>query len=209
MSGGNIRSVILYREDKGINLLNDGFQNLMRANPTRIGTETWKFDGTRKPLVSMFSKGNEIFMVIAVHLTSRNADSPAFGRLQPIEKPEEGKRNLQAEYIYHFVEKTIKENPDLKVIVAGDMNDDPWSRTISTMEGSLLVNLGKTLPENERYSYILDGNAIQLDYIFVSNTDNQLRDKFMISHINSLFDHTLQISDHDAVIAIVELNSQK
>jgi len=67
-----------------------------------------------------------------------------------------------------------------------------------------LVNLNELIPENERYSYILDGNAIQLDHILVTeNSDWQ--ESFQIMHLNTSLDHSKQISDHDAVIAEITI----
>lgn len=196
IDGGNIRTVVLFREDRQISLV---------GNPVRIGENLSIFRATRKPLVCIFSRGEEQFLVIAVHLTSRGADSPLFGSKQPLVRPEEGKRNQQARYINDYVRDYSNNHPNTRVIVAGDMNDDPWSNTISLLEGNTLTDLARQLPETERYSYILDGNAIQLDYILVSDAAAGGKDTFAIVHLNSQLDYVKQTSDHDAVIAGINL----
>ncbi len=204
IEGGNIRSCILYREDVGIRIADNVKQSVLKENPTRIGPDEWPFSVTRKPLVVLFEyKGNQ-FLIVALHLTSRGADSPLFGSIQPPERPEEEKRNRQALYINQFLADFHKRNPGIPIYVAGDLNDDPWSATLAILSNDLLVNLNELIPENERYSYILDGNAIQLDHILVTG-DSEWNESFQILHLNTSLDHSEQISDHDAVIAEISV----
>lgn len=206
IDGGNIRSVILYRLDMGVNVVKMTNNYLIKNNPMRIGISSREFLGVRKPFVCLFTQAEAQFLIIAVHLTSRGADSPIFGSVQPISKPEENKRNLQAAYINQFAEEISSRFVDLPIIIAGDMNDDPWSGTVKALEGASFTNLAKNLPENEQYSYIFDGNAILLDYILVSDRPDREGDFFTIRHINTWFDHVNQVSDHDAVLAGIDIN---
>lgn len=201
IEGGNIRSVMLYRLDS-LRIADASDANL-RENPARIGPDNWPFSAARKPLVALFAYGNNRVLVVAPHLTSRGADSPLFGKIQPISKPEEEKRIAQAAYINGYLRNFRKRNPDIAIVVAGDLNDDPWSKTLQALKGDLLGDLSAAMPANERFSYILDGNAIQLDYILLSG-DTNWSGSVNIIHINSIFDHTLQMSDHDPVM--VELS---
>ncbi len=199
IDGGNIRSCILFREDAGIRIAESSGNTTLKENPTRIGPDEWPFSVTRKPLVVLFEYKGEQFLTVALHLTSRGADSPLFGNVQPPEKPEEEKRNQQALFINNFLTDFHKRSPEIPVFVAGDLNDDPWSDTLSILSRGLLVNLNELIPENEKYSFILDGNAIQLDHILVSS-DNNWKESFQILHLNTSLDTSKQISDHDAVI---------
>ncbi len=205
ISGGNIRSVILYRSDKQISVAEDDLPALLNSNPDVIESTSASFSGTRKPLAVLFNKGEKQLMLIAVHLTSRNADSPLFGSYQPIIRPEEVKRIHQAELIHDFVDKFHKMNPDIRIVVAGDLNDDPWSKTLLTLTSTTMNDLATIVPPNERYSFILDGNAIQLDYILTEKPISS-RDQFFIFHTNSLYDYLLKFSDHDPVLALIDLN---
>ncbi len=204
IAGGNIRSVILYRTDTGLELVNENISNPMRENPQRIGTASSCFTGARKPVAALFERNGKRVLVIGAHLTSRGMDSPVFGSLQPVVKPEEKKRICQAEYIRKYIEDFAISNPHMRVILAGDMNDDPWSAVLQTLTSTGLTDLSTLISPNERFTYILDGNAIQLDYILTNNAADH-GDRFMIPHINSIFDHTLQTSDHDPVLALINL----
>lgn len=200
INGGNIRTCILFREDTGIRIADLPQNSILMENPTRIGPDDWPFSVTRKPLVVLFEFNGENFLVTGVHLTSRGADSPLFGSIQPPAKPEEEKRNQQAHYINRYLSEFHRRLPGVPIIVAGDLNDDPWSNTLSILSRDLLINMNELVPENERYSYILDGNAIQLDYILISD-DLNWKNTFQIMHLNTSLDHTEQVSDHDAVIS--------
>ena len=200
--GGNIRSVILYKQDK-LALTKLDLRELA-ANPLRIGLEEGSFSATRKPLVALFEYEGEQFLVAALHLTSRGVDSPLFGNVQPIERPEEQKRIAQAAYVHQFLARFNEGNPEIPILVVGDINDDPWSTTLETMSGDLLVDTGNALSKNERFSFILDGNGVQLDYILFSSNSDWLYSQEIV-HLNTVFDTTRQMSDHDPVITIFQL----
>lgn len=200
VEGGNIRSVILYREDAGLLVAKIPGFGLLQSNPNRIGSEQWPFSSTRKPLVVLFDRNGQQFLLIASHLTSRGADSPLFGSQQPIEKPEARKRIAQAQEINQFVMQFRRQYPGIPIIIAGDLNDDPWSETLDTLSGSQLIKLNENILKNERFSFILDGNAIQLDYILLAN-GTPWDYTFQIRHLNSTLDHSEQVSDHDPVVA--------
>jgi hypothetical protein len=197
IAGGNIRSVMLYRLDTL--RLGDPKSVGLPGNPTRIGPDNWPFSSARKPLLALFEFGNTRLLVITPHLTSRGADSPLFGSVQSIAKPEEEKRVAQAAFINEYLRSFHRRNSNIAIVVAGDLNDDPWSKTLQTLNGDLLGDLSVAIPANERFSYILDGNAIQLDYILLSGNTNW-SSSIQIVHLNSIFDHTLQMSDHDPVV---------
>lgn len=202
IEGGNIRSVILYRMDSGIQKSTQIADEIVPNNPFRIGEEESVFLGARKPLCTILEFQGNPFLLVAVHLTSRAADSPLFGNQQPILKPEEIQRIEQAKYINHYLESWQEEHPDIPMLVVGDFNDYPWSQTLQAIKGNILADGSQALPPNERFSYILDGNAIQLDYIlaskeFASNLN------VILPHINTPLDHSEQISDHDPIFADV------
>ncbi len=198
ISGGNIRSVILYRSDRGISLVDEGKNSILTSNPMVIGNDARQFSSTRKPLVALFERGGNQFLILAAHLTSRGLDSPLFGNVQPIQRLEENKRIEQAELIYSFLAQVHSAYPEITIIIAGDLNDDSWSATLNTLRGNIFHDAALLIDESERYSYIYEGNAIQLDHILVSNP--RIVTRFVILHLNSIFDHSLQVSDHDPVI---------
>lgn len=203
--GGNIRSLFLFNEDAGVTLVNEKTESVLDMNPLTIGTADWPFSVTRKPLIALFKWNNTQFLVVGVHLTSRGLDSPLFGSVQPIERLEEDKRVSQAIFVNKFLEGFHRNHPEIPVIIAGDINDDPWSETMAALQGKILYDAGSLIDENERYSYILDGNAVQLDHVLVS--DPSLVKKYQIPHLNSIFDHSLQVSDHDPVLIELDFSA--
>ena len=203
--GGNIRSVLLYRSDSGLFPVEDSRYIALSQNPTVIGSNKWPFSATRKPLVALLDWQGHRLLVVVVHLTSRGLDSPLFGSVQPIERLEEQKRIAQAEFLVQFLTDFHKNHPEIPIVLAGDVNDDPWSKTLSELTSRTLYDAGKTITDDERFSYILDGNAIQLDHVLVSDPDSIVQ--YTIPHLNSVFDHNLQISDHDPVLIELDFGS--
>ena len=64
--------------------------------------------------------------------------------------------------------------------------------------GGALTPLVTTLPENERYSYIFDGNAQVLDHILLSaHLAATALAGFDIVHVNAEFADVNRASDHD------------
>jgi len=66
IDGGNIRSVILYKQDK-LALTKLDLRELA-ANPLRIGLEEGSFSATRKPLVALFEYEGEQFPCCSIAL---------------------------------------------------------------------------------------------------------------------------------------------
>ena len=82
----------------------------------------------------------------------------------------------------------------------GDINDFEFSETTSILEsGGALTSLFDTLPQQERYSYVFEGNAQVLDQILVSPKLLQRLEGYDSVHVNSEFHD--QDSDHDPQVA--------
>ncbi len=210
LEGGNIRTVLLYRSDRGINL--DQSNSAMKRisfkdgrftftqNPILIGENSSVFNGTRKPWIWLLSRNGSQFIVVGVHLTSQGANNPEWGSQQPPEKPEEGQRIKQAQLISEQLNAIISLNPNIPVFIAGDMNDLPWSESLLTLTQNGFFNTADTDSPEENYSYIFEGNAQELDYILVNKNlaDRILQARFI--HVNSFLDYSDAISDHDPMI---------
>ena len=207
MQGANIRSVLFYREDKGISLAKTqnevvegkfvGTRMSVHDNPIRIGEFEKVFIGTRKPALWLLDFEDLQFVIIGFHLVSQNLNSPEWGEVQPMIKPESDKRIAQAAIIHDVAAEILTQHPHMPVFLAGDLNDLPWSESAIKMAGSEFVNAGELDSPNEQFSYIFEGSAQQLDYIFINkNLVNNIEiAKFL--HLNTILDHTEQISDHD------------
>jgi Ca2+-binding RTX toxin-like protein len=176
----------------------------LSASPGRI-IDTDLSDGdafarSRKPLVGEFLfNGNTVF-AIANHFNSKGGDQPLFGRSQPPILSSEAQRLQQAEIVNNFVESILAKDPNANVVALGDFNDFQFSRPIATLKGDDLNNLIDTLPQNEQYTYVFEGNSQVLDHILVS--DNLLTNAagtIDVVHINAEF--TDQVSDHDPLVS--------
>jgi predicted extracellular nuclease len=213
--GGNIRVGFLFNPNRvdfvdrpgGTSTTNTTVSNgdsgpELSASPGRlIDTDLSNadaFEDSRKPVVGEFVfNGNKVF-VVGNHFNSKGGDQPLFGRFQPPTLTSEAQRIQQAEIVNNFVDSVLAADPNANVVVMGDLNDFQFSNPIATLKGNVLTNLIDTLPLNEQYTYIFEGNSQVLDHILVS--DNLVnRSEFDVVHINAEFAN--QVSDHDPVMA--------
>ena len=104
-----------------------------------------------------------------------------------------------------FVKKILDIDPRAHVLVLGDLNDFEFSETVRVLEqgaderGVELVDLWRLVPQDERYSYVFQGNGQVLDHILVSpSLMLQRRPDIDAVHINAEFSN--QVSDHDPPI---------
>ena len=217
---GNIRQGFLYRLDRGLSLAdatageaktavevidNNGSLELS-LNPGRIDPTDPAFYSSRKPLVVTFIYNGQPLFVINNHFNSKGEDRDLFGEFQPPLLDSEIQRNKQAQVVHDFVVEILAIDPESRVVVIGDLNDFQFSNPLQTLMGDVLDNLVLTLPEEERYDYIFEGNGQVLDHILVSDALLEDLESFNILHINCEFSYTDRLSDHDPIIATFGLN---
>ena len=211
--GGNIRVGFLYRTDGDLAFVDRPGADADKANavvptrkgvalkysPGRIDPTNEAFDDSRKPLAAEFLwKGRTVF-AIANHFNSKGGDDPLGGRFQPPVEYSTVQRHKQATVVAGFVEEILEADPRAAVAVLGDLNDFQFSKTLRILEGAGLANLMKTLPENEQYSYVFDGNSQVLDQILVTKELLTPNPEYDSVHVNAEFAD--QASDHDPQIA--------
>jgi predicted extracellular nuclease len=95
-------------------------------------------------------------------------------------------------------------DPEALILVAGDLNDFPWSTSIQTLAGSQLTNLYNTIDRSQWFTYIHEGNAQVMDQILVSESFIKNIDSFRPLHLNSILPADEQLSDHDPVMVILD-----
>jgi uncharacterized protein len=217
--GGNIRQVFFYRPDRGVGFVQAPAGNATTAeslrmvggkphlalNPGRITPANAAWTASRKPLVAEFTFRGTTLFAIANHFTSKGGDNPLFGRFQQPVRSSETKRHLQAREIRSFLDRLLAADARANVVVLGDINDFEYSQTVDLMVGAggtALVDLPRTLPVRERYSYVFEGNSQVLDQILISKTltvappgARSPAFEYDIVHTNSEFHD--QDSDHD------------
>jgi len=212
---GNIRVGFLYRTDGDLEFVDRPGARYdtpnrvvatrkgarLQYSPGRIDPNNTAFNSSRKPLAAEFLwKGRTVF-AIANHFNSKGGDEPLFGRNQPPAQSSTTQRHRQATIVGDFAEAILEADPRAAVAVMGDLNDFQFSETLEILEGAGLVNLMETLPENEQYSYVFDGNSQVLDQILVSKELLTPGPEYDSVHVNAEFSD--QASDHDPQIARV------
>lgn len=217
---GNIRQGFLYRLDRGLSLahapageaktpvevINNNGSPKLSLNPGRIDPTDPAFYSSRKPLAVTFIYNGQPLFVINNHFNSKGEDKDLFGEFQPPLLDSEIQRNKQAQIVYDFVQEILAIDPDSRVVVLGDLNDFQFSNPLQILADDVLNNLVLTLPEEERYDYIFEGNGQVLDHILVSDGLFEDLESFNILHINCEFSYTDRLSDHDPLIATFGLD---
>ncbi|QLI81666.1 lamin tail domain-containing protein [Chitinibacter fontanus] len=209
--GGNIRQVFLYNPARvqfidragGSALSSTTVQACaelacLSASPGRIDPTNAAFASSRKPLAAEFMFNGHKLFVIANHFNSKGGDQPLRGHFQPPQLNSEGQRNQQAEVVADFVGQIRSLNPNAKIAVLGDLNDYQFSKPLAKLKAAGLIDLVETLPENERYTYVYEGNSQVLDHILASEPLSRVAD-YDVVHVNSEFAD--QASDHEPEVA--------
>ncbi|MBO9559561.1 MAG: tandem-95 repeat protein [Caulobacter sp.] len=200
-SNGNIRSAFLYRADR-VDYV-DGSARLIQDT---TGT-TDAFHNSRNPLAAEFVFHGETVTAIDVHNYSRGGSDPLFGANQPAANNGDDRRADQSTAVRDYVASLLAADPDHHITVMGDFNAYYYEQSLTLLEANGdLYNLVRTLSPEERYSYIFEGNAQQIDNLLVSQS---LRDgaQFDNVHLNTGQAAVDQPSDHDAILALLSINT--
>ncbi|CDQ19195.1 FN3 associated domain-containing protein [Halobacillus karajensis] len=212
--GGNIRVGFIYNPERvaltdkpsgdavtAVDVDEDG----LTLNPGRIDPLNEAFEDSRKSVAAEFEFNGEKVVVVANHFNSKGGDGALFGSEHPIVLGSEVQRQKQAKVLNDFVEKVEDRMDNSNVVVLGDLNDFEFSAPVQTLKGDVLTNMMEELPEEERYTYIYQGNSQVLDHILVSNHMAK-RTKVETININSDFSEADgRASDHDPVLAQIHL----
>ncbi len=212
--GANIRVGLLFRLDRATFIDRPGGDATTAASavmgpdgpelshsPGRVDPAHAAFVDNRKPLAGEFEFRGQVVFVVVCHSKSKNDDTALFGLAQPPLLVSETQRIQQAQVLHNFVASILALDPGAKVAILGDLNDWPFSASLSTLTGGILTNLVTTLPIEEQYSYIYDGNSEALDHILVTAGLLEVPWSFDIVHVNAEFPAARQWSDHDPEVA--------
>ncbi|TCC21312.1 lamin tail domain-containing protein [Kribbella sindirgiensis] len=221
--GGNIRVAFLYRTDKAVKFVDTpggtsttpttivtdrAGRPHLSASPGRIDPANPAWAATRVPLAGEFKWHGQTVFVVVNHFSSKGGDNPLWGRFQPPVQVTAAKRHQQAASVRGFVDQILAKDKGANVVVLGDLNDFDWSETADILVGSgktALIDLPRTLPLNERYSYVFEGNSQILDQILISQ-NLRPASAYDVVHMNAEFPD--QISDHDPqVVKLIPLPS--
>lgn len=211
--GGNIRVGYLYNPDRVT--LSEGTKGTatqdtewvdgeLSLNPGRI--QPIPMPNTRKPIAAQFDFQGEQVVVIGAHLNSKGGDQPLFGQNQPPFFGSVEERIQLATAINEFVAEGLAQDPDLNVIVAGDMNDFEFTPAMEALKGDILTNKVEDVPLEDRFSYYYQGNSQVLDHLLVTNNLAERTELDMV-HINAMFmEEHGRASDHDPLLAQIDFS---
>ena len=214
--GANIRTAFLY---------NDSRVGLVEGSVKTVPTSDFSaFAGSRLPIIADFTFNGETITVVNNHFSSKGGSRPLFGTTQPSVGDEangKGQENVavngsldqrqaQAQAVNNFVDSVLASKLSANVVVVGDFNEFEFISPLSIVAGGanpVLTNLTNSIPENERYTFIFDGNSQSLDHILVSNNLSSSA-KVDIVNINTEFvDNAQRASDHDPIVATIKFAS--
>jgi endonuclease/exonuclease/phosphatase family metal-dependent hydrolase len=202
--GGNIRVAFLYNanrvsyDESSLNAVVDPVdQQTNSANP---------FYRSRLPLAATFSFMGRPIEVVNVHFASKGGSAPLTSSdAQPVEfRQSEADVNGSVDQRI-VMSQAIREYASGKdnVVVLGDFNEFEFNLPLINLLDTPLTNLAFTVPAEERYSYIFNGNSQALDHIFVSPALSRLAQLEYI-HVNAEFaEKTERASDHDPLVASI------
>ncbi len=208
--GGNIRQVFMFRTDRGLaftdrsggtattadSVVNTGGVPSLKYSPGRIAPSDSAWNASRKPLAGEFTWQGKPVFVIANHFDAKLGDDPLYGHYQPPATSSLAQRESQATLVKNFVDQILAVDANASVIVLGDLNDYDFSPTANILTaGGSLVDLPRTLPLAERYTYVYEGNSEVLDHILLSPALAAKAYSYDVVHVNSEFAN--QLSDHD------------
>jgi predicted extracellular nuclease len=219
LAGANIRNALLFNPlrvtfiDRGRSTAEDATA-ILRVNdhpiltfsPGRITPRDPAFAGdshrhwvpSRKPLVGELRFQDKTLFCIVCHLKSGRGTTR---REQDYAKRQ---RHAQASLIYRFAAQLLACNPASQVVIMGDMNDVPGSKTLKILKGDLFINLVENIPKGLRYTRRHADQPQALDHVLVSP---YLRDRGLahIPHVTSDSLDQDRASDHDPVLVTLDL----
>ncbi|MBO0839510.1 MAG: endonuclease/exonuclease/phosphatase family protein [Sciscionella sp.] len=208
--GGNIRNVLIFNPKRvsfvdvaggtattAVTVSGKSGHATLSASPGRIDPGNSAWQSSRKPLVGEFKFHGQDVFVISNHFDAKLGDQPTEGRYQPPARSSETQRQQQATLVHDFTQKIEKIEPKANIVALGDLNDYQFSSALHELtSGGVLNDLITTLPTDEQYTYVYEGNSEILDHILAS--DSVRNPNYDSVHINAEFSD--QTSDHDPQI---------
>ncbi len=122
----------------------------------------------------------------------------------------EPRRTAQAQWNVHILQDVIlAQDPNAAVAIVGDLNSFFDSQPIQTLRDAGLAHVLDILDEDQRYTYIFQGESQVLDHILLTPNLFQALEATRILHVNADFPppkpddpSAERKSDHDPIIAI-------
>ncbi|MFI5953545.1 lamin tail domain-containing protein [Cryptosporangium sp. NPDC051539] len=169
----------------------------LTLSPGRIATASPAFNDARKSLAGEFRFRGRTVFVLADHFVTTNGDDPLFGRVQPPHSPSLQQRGSQAAVIRGFVDSLLRLDPDAAVAVVGGISDAENSATLGLLTGGgVLSDPAARLDPADRYSTLVEGNAMLLDHVLVSKSLSASR----VDVVHAQSEFAARWTDHDPIV---------
>ncbi|KAF9729325.1 hypothetical protein PMIN06_004426 [Paraphaeosphaeria minitans] len=224
--GGNIRTAYLYKPALiRLHKPNAGGPldatavlpgSSLTFNPGRIDPANAAWTASRKPLVAQWEvlgrKGGSegTFFTVNVHFGSKGGSSSLQGDARPPVNGGVNNRQAQAELTASFVKSLLARDAHAHIITAGDFNEfisvAPLRAYVS-LSGLHDLDAVAGIGPAERYTYLFDMQAQQLDHVFVSDALKRKKAAYEHVHVNTWVDRAAQVSDHDPSVAKLDVCS--
>nr|VWP01052.1 Small G-protein Ras2 [Ganoderma boninense] len=182
---------------------------MLTFNPGRIDPTNAAWNASRKPLVAHWeTPSGTRFFTVNLHLTAKLGGTSTQGDARPPINAGD-QRTSQVKTVATFVKSLLKLDPNANIIVAGDCNEYTQTRSVFAAFDGLLTEVDVTanIPDVERYTYLFDQNAEQLDHMFVSSAI-AARGGIAVEHVhvnNWAASLSVRASDHDPSVAQLKI----
>ncbi|KAF1850692.1 endonuclease/exonuclease/phosphatase family protein-like protein [Cucurbitaria berberidis CBS 394.84] len=225
--GGNIRVAYLYKPElirlykpnPGGSLDANEVLNgpTLKYNPGRIDPANKAWTASRKPLAAQWeviSKKSsaskaDTFFTVNVHFGSKGGSSSLHGDARPPVNGGVADRLAQAQITANFIKNILAKDKDARIITAGDFNEFAFVEPLeqyAQISGLKDLDAVAKIDKLERYTYLFDMNAQQLDHMFVSDSVAKSGEaKYEHIHLNTWPELASQVSDHDPSVARLDV----
>ncbi|MCB1821413.1 MAG: endonuclease/exonuclease/phosphatase family protein [Candidatus Competibacteraceae bacterium] len=216
MAGANIRVGVLFDParvafpDRGhagpedsVGIRYSDRQPSLTVNPGRIAPQHPAFAGderhhwarSRKALaVEFMLRGQRLFMIVC-HFKSMRSNTR---REEDYAKKQ---RHAQAEVIHGFAADLLACDPQAAIVLLGDLNDLPGSRTLKLLKGEQFYNVLDDLPRGQCYTRRHGNEPQALDHILISPTLRRGATARIPHNHSDVAPGQEPASDHDPVVA--------
>ncbi|EMD86011.1 hypothetical protein COCC4DRAFT_83474 [Bipolaris maydis ATCC 48331] len=224
--GGNIRTAYLYKPNvlrlykpnpgSSLDATEVVAGPTLKYNPGRIEPANAAWNNSRKPLVAQWeviekasAKKPNVFFTVNVHFASKGGSSSIHGDARPPVNGGVGDRLEQSRLTANFVKDILSQDKNARIITAGDYNEFAFVQPLkeyTSISGLQDLDAVVRIDPVERYTYLFDMNAQELDHMFVSPAlAKKGRAEFEHLHVNTWPDFDSQISDHDPSVARLDV----
>lgn len=164
--GGNIRVGFLFNPAR-VWLDETSLQQVVDPDHT----DGDAFLDSRLPLSATFEFEGRKVTLINNHLSSKGGGTPLFGVVQPPVNGSEDQRLAQAAVLNDHVDGLLLADPAADIVVLGDLNEFDFEDPLDVLKGApspVLFNTADPLSDLDRYSFVFDGNAQDLDQVLAT-----------------------------------------